>query len=233
MTPIPIVALDLPDEERALSMVRRLADSCGFYKVGSELFTACGPSIVQALRNEGKRVFLDLKFHDIPNTVRSGARSAASSGASLLTVHAIGGREMIEAAVEGAGSACGVLAVTVLTSLDAAAYSRATGRVVHSISDEVSRLAAVSADGGAHGVVCSGQEAARIRAEQGNRLELLVPGIRLEGDAARDQNRVVTPSDGARAGATYLVLGRTVTAATDPVDAMRRVHAELSQEGPS
>jgi orotidine-5'-phosphate decarboxylase len=233
VTPIPIVALDVPDEDRALSMVRQLGDSCAYYKVGSELFTACGPSIVETIRNQGKRIFLDLKFHDIPNTVRSAARSAASCGASLLTVHAIGGREMIEAAAEGAGSGCGVLAVTVLTSLDAPALSIAIGRSVASIPDEVSRLAIVAAEGGAHGVVCSGQEAARVRAEQGNRLAILVPGIRLKGDATHDQSRVVTPSDGARAGATYLVLGRTVTAAQDPVGAMRQVHAELGLNGSS
>lgn len=230
VTPIPIVALDFPDEERALSMVRRLGDSCAFYKVGSELFTACGPSIVEALRNEGKRVFLDLKFHDIPNTVRSASRSAASCGASLLTAHALGGRAMIEAAVEGAGPACGVLAVTVLTSLDAATLAAAIGHRVESIPDEVSRLSAVAAEAGAHGVVCSGQEAERVSREHRGRLAVLVPGIRLPGDAAHDQSRVVTPSDGARAGATYLVLGRTVTAAPEPSEAMRRVHAELAQQ---
>ena len=230
VTPIPIVALDVPDEDRALSMVRQLGDSCAFYKVGSELFTACGPSIVEVLRNDGKRVFLDLKFHDIPNTVRSAARSAATCGASLLTVHAIGGREMIAAAAEGAGEGCRVLAVTVLTSLDAAALSKSIGQPVGSIPDEVSRLAALAAESGAHGVVCSGHEAARVRSERGNRLAILVPGIRLKGDEAHDQSRVVTPSDAARAGATYLVLGRTVTAAPEPVEAMRMVQAELGRQ---
>ena len=228
VTPIPIVALDFPDAEGALSLVRRLGDSCAFYKVGSELFTTCGPSIVEALRNEGKRVFLDLKFHDIPNTVRSASRAAASCGASLLTVHALGGRGMIEAAVEGAGQECGVLGVTVLTSLDAATFGGAIGRRVESIPDEVSRLSTVVAHAGAHGVVCSGQEAERVSREH-RRLAILVPGVRLSGDATHDQSRVVTPEGGARAGATYLVLGRTVTAASDPADAMRRVHAELTK----
>ena len=227
MTPIPIVALDVPDEEKALALVRRLGDSCTFYKIGGELFTACGPSVVEAVRREGKRVFLDLKFHDIPNTVRASARSAGSCGASLITVHAIGGVPMVAAAVEGAGEHCGVLAVTVLTSLDGAALSEVLGRGVESVSDEVWRFSAIAREAGAHGVVCSGQEAGRIAADHGGRLATLVPGVRLAGDSANDQSRVVTPADAARAGATYVVLGRTVTAAKNPAEAMSRVLAEL------
>lgn len=228
MSPVPIVALDLSDLERAIALVRRLGASCDFYKIGSELFTACGPAVVEAVRAEGKRVFLDLKFHDIPNTVRAAARSAASIGASLLTVHATGGPAMIAAGVQGAGEGCGVLAVTVLTSLDSAGLSDILGRRVEVVADEVSRLATVAMAGGAHGVVCSGAEAARVVAEHDGRLATLVPGVRLPGDSADDQRRVVTPSEAARAGAAYIVLGRTVTAATDPVEAMRRVHRELT-----
>ena len=228
MRPIPIVALDVPDSERAMALVQRLGDACEFYKVGSELFTATGPSIVGALRERNKHVFLDLKFHDIPNTVRSAARSAVASGASLITVHAIGGRAMISAAVEGAGDHCRVLAVTVLTSLDAAGYSAVTGKLVSSVPDEVSRLARLAREGGAHGVVCSGHEAARIRAEHEGHLATLVPGVRLAGDATNDQSRVVTPAAAASAGASYVVLGRTVTAAPEPADAMRRVLRELT-----
>jgi len=229
MTPVPIVALDVPDEERALALVKRLGTSCDFYKIGSELFTAVGPSVVDAVRREGKRVFLDLKFHDIPNTVRAAARSAARCGASLITVHSIGGQAMIASAVEGAGGECGVLAVTVLTSLDRDGLSSAHGKAVASVSDEVSRLAQVALEGGARGVVCSGLEAARISEEFGNRLEKLVPGVRLAGDSANDQSRVVTPGDASRAGATYVVLGRTVTGALDPADAMLRVARELAE----
>lgn len=232
MSPVPIVALDVPDAGSALALVRRLGDGCAFYKVGGELFTSSGPSVVEAIRGKGKQVFLDLKFHDIPNTVRSASRSAASCGASLITVHAIGGRAMISAAVEGAGDNCGVLAVTILTSLDQAGLSEALGRPVTSVSDEVSRLARVARDGGAHGVVCSGHEAARISAEHGGRLATLVPGVRLAGDSVNDQSRVVTPSDAASAGATYVVLGRTVTAAAEPTAALERALAELSLKGP-
>ena len=204
------------------------ADTCGFYKIGDELFTAAGPSVVEAVRREGKQVFLDLKFHDIPNTVRASARSAASHGASLITVHAIGGRAMIEAGVEGAGDACGVLAVTVLTAMDASAYSEATGKPVDSVQDEVSRLGRLALESGAHGVVCSGHEVERIRSENQDRLATLVPGVRLAGDSANDQSRVVTPADAARVGATYVVLGRTVTASSEPVVAMKRVLEDLT-----
>jgi orotidine-5'-phosphate decarboxylase len=227
VSPVPIVALDVPDEERALALIHSLGVSCGFYKIGSELFTAAGPSVVDAVRRLGKRVFLDLKFHDIPNTVRAAARAAASCGASLVTVHAIGGVPMVAAAVEGAGRECGVLAVTVLTSLDGPTLSEAIGRRVESVSDEVWRLSAIAREAGAHGVVCSGQEALRIAEDHGGRLATLVPGVRLAGDSANDQSRVVTPADAARARASYVVLGRTVTAAPDPAEAMSRVLSEL------
>ena len=227
MRPVPIVALDVPDAGRALALVRLLGDSCGFYKIGGELFTASGPSVVEAVRNEGKEVFLDLKFHDIPNTVRAAARSAGSAGASLITVHGIGGRSMIAAAVEGARDQCGVLVVTVLTSMDANTYFEAVGNPIASVTDEVVRLAQVAREARAFGVVCSGHEVARVRAETGDGLATLVPGVRLAGDSANDQSRVVTPGDAARAGAVYIVLGRTVTAAADPVAAMELVRAEL------
>ncbi len=227
MSTIPIVALDVPDTERALTIVRQLGDACGFYKIGGELFTARGPSVVEAVRREGKRVFLDLKFHDIPNTVRSSAKSAAACGASLLTVHAWGGRAMMAAAVEGAGPDCGVLGVTVLTSLDESGLSESLGRPVGSVSDEVSRLAGMAKGAGAHGVVCSGHEAARIRREYPG-LRTLVPGVRLAGDSSHDQSRVVTPGEAARAGAAYIILGRTVTGASDPVAALARAATELS-----
>ena len=221
--PIPIVALDFPRADLALAMVDRLGDACKFYKVGGELFTAVGPQIVQTLRALGKDVFLDLKLYDIPNTVRGAARSAASIGAKLLTVHATGGREMVAAAVEGAGSKCGVLGVTILTSLDAAMLREAWGRKSIEVYGEVLRLAGECAAVGAHGVVCSGLEAQKISAKYGEKLKLLVPGIRPAGGKADDQKRTVTASEAAKAGANYIVLGRMITEAKDPASELRSV----------
>jgi len=224
----PIVALDRPDVRAALALVERLGKSCDFYKVGNELFTAAGPQIVEGLRALGKSVFLDLKLHDIPHTVGQAASRAAALGASLLTVHATGGREMLEAAVDGAGEKCGILAVTILTSLDTNGVRRAWGRARLDLSREVLRLSEQAADACAHGVVCSGLEARAVHAALGDRLALLVPGIRRPGDPRHDQRRTVTPLEAARAGASYIVLGRTVTGADDPADAMRSVNRMLS-----
>ena len=221
--PIPIVALDFPSAELALAMVERLGDACKFYKVGGELFTAAGPQVVQILRALGNDVFLDLKLHDIPNTVKGAARSAASIGAKLLTVHATGGREMIQAAVEGAGPSCGVLGVTILTSLDAAMLRSAWGRKSIEVYGEVLRLAGECAAVGAHGVVCSGLEAHKIAAKYGEKLKLLVPGIRPAGGRADDQKRTVTAAEAAKAGANYIVLGRMITEAKEPASELRSV----------
>jgi len=214
--PIPIVALDFPRADVALAMVDRLGDTCRFYKVGGELFTAAGPQVVQALRALGNDVFLDLKLHDIPKTVEGAARSAAEIGAKLLTVHATGGREMLAAAVEGAGERCGVLGVTILTSLDAAMLRSAWGRKTLEVYGEVLRLAGECASVGAHGVVCSGLEASKIGAKYGDKLKLLVPGIRAAGAQTDDQKRAVTAAEAAQAGANYIVLGRMITQAKDP-----------------
>jgi orotidine-5'-phosphate decarboxylase len=214
--PIPIVALDFPRADVALAMVDRLGDTCKFYKVGGELFTAAGPQVVQALRALGNDVFLDLKLHDIPKTVEGAARSAAEIGAKLLTVHATGGREMLAAAVEGAGERCGVLGVTILTSLDAAMLRSAWGRKTLEVYGEVLRLAGDCASVGAHGVVCSGLEASKIGAKYGDKLKLLVPGIRAAGGKMDDQKRAVTAAEAAQAGANYIVLGRMITQAKDP-----------------
>lgn len=227
VTPRAIVALDVPSAERALSLVDRLGDACDFVKVGSELFTAAGPAVVRSLREGGRDVFLDIKLHDIPNTVRGAARSAAALGARLLTVHASGGRAMVEAAVEGAGEGegegCGVLAVTVLTSLDAPSLGAAWGRRVDDVMAEVLRLAEVARAAGAHGIVCSGAESGAVHERFGDALRILVPGIRLPGGSAHDQRRVVTPEGAVRAGASYLVLGRVVTEAADPAATLRAI----------
>jgi orotidine-5'-phosphate decarboxylase len=229
VTATPIVALDVSDLHAARSLVNRLGAACEYYKVGSELFTAVGPQVVRDLREQGKGVFVDLKLHDIPNTVRNAAAAAASMGATLLTVHATGGLDMVRAAVDGAGQECGVLAVTVLTSMDAASIASAWGRDNVDISTEVVRLAKVAVSAGAHGIVCSGGEVAAVRAASEDRLAALVPGIRFADGSRNDQQRVVTPYEAARAGARYLILGRAVTAAADPVLAFSRVGEELDR----
>jgi orotidine-5'-phosphate decarboxylase len=227
MTTTPIVALDVSSADDAMRVVASLGDRCRFYKIGSELFTAAGPSAVTRIRDAGCDVFLDLKLHDIPNTVRGAARSAASLGVRLLTVHASGGLAMLEAAVEGAGDRVGILGVTVLTSFDDVSLAEATGRPGVAVSDEVARLAALTLRANAHGIVCSGAEAGAIRQRFGDRLALLVPGIRMSGGAAHDQRRVVTPAEAAAAGARYIVVGRPVTAAADPRAAMEAVLGDL------
>ena len=228
MTTLPIVALDVPSSDEALRVVERLGDRCRFYKIGSELFTAAGPEVVRRLRAAGCDVFLDLKLYDIPNTVRGAARSAASLGVRLLTVHASGGVDMIAAAVDGAGDDVGILAVTVLTSFDEASLREASGRPGVVASEEVARLAEVAARARAHGIVCSGAEAGSVHERFGDELAVLVPGIRMSGGAAHDQRRVVTPADAAAAGARYIVVGRAVTAAVDPRRAMDAIIADLS-----
>jgi len=224
----PIIALDVSNAEDALEMVEYFGDLCRFYKVGNELFTAAGPAIVQALRARRCDVFLDLKFHDIPNTVAGGVRNAAAMGARLVTVHASGGRSMLEAAVAAAGPNCGVLAVTLLTSLDARDIADAWGRSPDlDVSREVMRLADMAAAAGANGIVCSGQEAGKIRDRFGDRLATLVPGIRAASGAADDQARVATPEGVAASGARYAVVGRMVTGAKDRRAAMEQVRAAL------
>jgi orotidine-5'-phosphate decarboxylase len=227
-TAIPIVALDYPGAAAALSLVSLLGDACRFYKVGSELFTAEGPAIVEAVRREGCDVFLDLKLHDIPNTVAGAVRRIRSMGVRLTTVHASGGRAMIEAAVEAGGDDCGILGVTVLTSLDASSLGEVMVTDHADVRGTVMRLAELAASAGARGIVCSGKEARAVRERFGARLELLVPGIRLPDDSGGDQSRVVTPETAALAGADYLVFGRSVTGASDPAGAMQAMLKRLS-----
>lgn len=225
--PSAIVALDVPTMTSARALVDRLEDTADFFKVGLQLFTAEGPRVVEWLRGIEKRVFLDLKLHDIPNTVRGAAQRASSLGAELLTVHAVGGEAMLRAAVEGGGST-GILAVTVLTSMTQGDLEAARGHAVPSVADEVLRLARAADAAGTHGIVCAGSEVAAVRAAHGERLRTLVPGIRLGGTPTHDQARVITPREARAAGASYVVIGRTVTAADDPAEAMRRVLAELA-----
>jgi orotidine-5'-phosphate decarboxylase len=248
----PIVALDVRDGKAALALIDQLGSSCRFYKVGSELYTAEGPQIVKAIMGRGASVFLDLKFHDIPNTVQGAVRSAALLGVRILTIHASGGKAMMEAAVRGAKEAAMILAadipadvvstgvwdkmtkpqvelfaVTVLTSFDASGLGEAWGRQIGLVRPEVLRLATLAADSGMQGVVCSGEEAAAVRDQLGQRLATLVPGIRMAGGATQDQARVVTPREAAMAGAKYIILGRAVTGAKSPKDAMSEVLSDL------
>jgi len=225
----PIIALDVPNAEDALETVEYFGDLCRFYKVGNELFTAAGPAIVRAIRAHGCDVFLDLKFHDIPNTVAGGVRNAAAMGARLVTVHASGGRAMLDAAVAAAGPACGVLAVTVLTSLGEKDLADAWGRADLDVSAEVMRLADMAAASGAHGIVCSGHEARAVHDRCGDQLAVLVPGIRAASGATDDQARVATPEGVAAAGARYAVVGRMVTAAKDRRAAMEQVNAAFGR----
>jgi orotidine-5'-phosphate decarboxylase len=229
MSTIPIIALDVPTAQDALELVDYFGDQCRFYKVGNELFTAAGPAIVREIRARNREVFLDLKFHDIPNTVAGGVRNAAGMGVRLVTVHAAGGKAMLDAAVEAAGERCGVLAVTVLTSLDESDVAQAWGRSDPlDIGGEVMRLSELAVSAGAHGVVCSGREAATVRSRFKDRLAVLVPGVRASSGAVNDQARVVTPKDAAASGATYVVIGRMVTAASDRRAAMDSVLAALA-----
>jgi orotidine-5'-phosphate decarboxylase len=223
-----IVALDAADAETARALVQKLGESVSFYKVGKELFTAVGPSIVRELAASGKKVFLDLKFHDIPNTVAGAVRSAASLGVSLLTVHASGGSRMLAAAAEAAAQSEAkptVLAVTVLTSL--ATEDLDEVGVTGGVEAQVLRLATLAIRAGCGGIVASAQEATRLRQALGTAFTLVTPGIRPAGGVAADQARVVTPQAAIRAGADYLVVGRPITAAGNPAEAARAILQQI------
>jgi orotidine-5'-phosphate decarboxylase len=218
-------ALDFPTWRAAEPFARAIAPHVGLLKVGLELFTAEGPAAVRGAAALGRPVFLDLKLHDIPATVEGAARGAAATGAGLLTVHAAGGPDMVAAAARGAGPGVRILAVTVLTSLDAAAL----GRIGLSGPPEaaVVRLARLAVAAGAGGLVCSPQEVAAVRAAVGPGPLLVVPGIRPAGAAPGDQARVATPGAAVAAGADVLVIGRPLRDAPDPVAAARAIAAGL------
>ena len=224
-----IIALDRPDTAQAIDLVDRLGDDADYYKVGAELFTVAGPAVVHALRERGKRVFLDLKYHDIPNTVASAVRAARALGVELLTVHAAGGETMLRAAAEAAGEdGPRIVAVTLLTSLSAADVEQVWGRPVQSLRGEVDRLAALALASGLHGVVASPLEVEALKRRHGAGFIVVTPGVRPAGAARDDQSRTATAGDAARAGADYLVVGRPVHAAADPVAALRALRDELA-----
>ena len=218
-----IVALDVPTAADARKIVAAVGDAAVFYKVGKQLFTAEGPQVVRELTAAGKKVFLDLKYHDIPTSVAGAVGEAAKLAADMVTVHASGGGKMLRAAVEAAKARPGmaVLAVTVLTSFDDDDLDKigVRGRVL----DQVMRLAAIALTDGCQGLVASAREARQLRAEFGNEFLLVTPGVRPTGAPAGDQTRVVTPAQAFAAGASHIVVGRPITGASDPAAAVRGI----------
>lgn len=231
-----IVALDLPSAAAAIKMVDRLQGSCRWFKVGMELYYAAGNRLVEQLRQRGLNVFLDLKLHDIPNTVAGAVRSVAGLGASLLTIHAAGGERMMRAAADAATApgAPSLLAVTVLTSMDAAEL-RAVGVADQApdsgdaIRAQVLRLARLARAAGIGGMVCASDEVATLRQAMGPQTRLVVPGIRPADSAGRDdQRRVATAAQAIARGASMLVVGRPITQAADPARAAAEILAEIA-----
>lgn len=228
-----ITALDVPTAEAALALAGRLGDRARFVKVGLELFTAAGPTVVQLLQGQGKLVFLDLKLNDIPNTVAGAARSAARLGVDLMTMHAGCGQAAMAAAAEAlaaaqpgpSGRRPALLAVTVLTSLgpeDLAVTAPGAG----SVADQVQRLASLAWRSGCDGLVCAAADLPALRAELGPQPLAVTPGIRPAGSEVQDQKRVATPRSACRDGADFLVVGRPITGADDPA----RAHADITAE---
>ena len=228
-----IVAIDC-GRERALELADALSGHACWLKVGMTLFYAEGPAIVREMRKRGFKVFLDLKLHDIPHQVRGAAEAAASTGADLLTVHGLGAGPMMAAAVEGAAAAAGdgerakVIAVTVLTSMDQQALESIG--VDAPVADEADRLARLARDNGIDGVVCSPQEATRMRELLGEDALIVTPGVRPAGAALGDQSRVATPAAAIAGGASHIVVGRPITSADDPVTAFVAIVAELVEQ---
>ena len=224
MTANPIyVALDTPDVEAARALAAKLSGHVGGLKLGLEFFMAQGPAGVRAVAELGLPIFLDVKLHDIPNTVAGAARAAAALGATMLTVHASGGPAMVAAAVEAAPDVA-VLAVTVLTSLDARTLA-AVGQP--DAGEQVPRLARLAVEAGARGIVCSPHEIAAVRSAVGPAPLIVVPGIRPAGSQHQDQARVATPEAAIAAGATHIVVGRPITAAGDPAAAAAAIVGQL------
>lgn len=225
-----IVALDLPSKQEVAALVDKLGEAVSFYKIGLELFSAEGPDVVREVTGRGKKVFLDLKLHDIPRTVNRAVSSIAKLGVNLITIHAAGGRAMIAAAAEAAkeagAAAPKILAVTMLTSLDQPDLDDlGIGRAM---PDQVAALGKLACSSGADGIVCSPKEAHKMRALLGPGAILVTPGVRPAGASVGDQKRVATPADAVRDGASCLVVGRPIVQAPDPVAAARAILAEMT-----
>ena len=229
-----IVPLDVPDAAAALALAARLDPKLCRVKVGKELFTAEGPSVVARLQERGFEVFLDLKFHDIPNTVAAACRSAARLGVWMVNVHASGGEAMMRAAREAIAGATRpplLIAVTVLTSLSDAELTQIG--FSGSAEENVVRLARLTRASGLDGVVCSALEAPAIRQATGSDFSLVTPGIRLRGGDKGDQSRVVTPAEAIKLGANYLVIGRSITHSADPAATLESIRKSLEESSPA
>src|SRR5690606_26134952 len=220
-----IVALDVESADAAERLADRLP-GLRWVKVGSVLMGREGPDLVRRLARRGLRVFLDLKWHDIPNTVAGAVAGAVEAGAAMATVHTLGGRAMMEAAARSAGASLALVGVTVLTSHDPAGYDRALGRHGTDLDREVIRLAGEAMAAGVAGIVCSPREVGMLRPGVGPRPWIVVPGIRRAADAAGDQVRTATPAEAVRQGATHLVVGRPIIAAADPAVAWEAIQRE-------
>lgn len=225
-----IVALDYSTPDQAMVMAQQLDPTRCRLKVGKELFTAAGPQLVEQLQKSGFEVFLDLKFHDIPNTVAKAVLAAARMGVWMVNVHASGGAQMLQTTRDALNAKGGhqplLIAVTVLTSMDAAGL-KATG-IDQSLFERVLLLAHLSQDAGFDGVVCSAQESAMLKAELGAKFKLITPGIRPHFAVTGDQKRIMTPAQAMTAGSDYLVIGRPITQADDPMKALELIEEELS-----
>jgi orotidine-5'-phosphate decarboxylase len=225
-----IVALDVPSAAHARQVVQTIGEAAITYKIGKQLFTAEGPQVVRDLVSSGRKVFLDLKFHDIPNTVAGAVKSAAELGVNMMSVHASGGSRMLRAAVEAASQSAArptVLAVTVLTSLSDSDLAEVG--IAGNVATQVLRLGALARNTGCEGLVASAQEARELRRELGKGFAIVTPGIRPAGSASGDQARVVTPRDAIAAGATYLVVGRPILDAPDPAKAADGIVQDIEQ----
>src|SRR5208283_2563804 len=223
-----IVALDVPGATQARQIVQAIGGAATTYKIGKQLFTAEGPQVVRDLVSSGRKVFLDLKFHDIPNTVAAAVKAAAELGVSMITVHASGGGKMLRAAAEAAAqspAAPMILAVTVLTSLSDSDLQELG--IASNVLTQALRLGALARAAGCRGLVASAQEAQELRRKLGEGFAIVTPGIRPAGSAAGDQARVVTPRDAIAAGATYLVVGRPILDAPDPAKAAEQIVQEI------
>jgi orotidine-5'-phosphate decarboxylase len=227
-----IVALDFPEPESALALVKRLSPKQCKIKIGKELFTVAGPALVENIVGRGFDVFLDLKFHDIPTTVSRACSAAARLGVWMMNVHALGGSQMIAAARDALGTAANrplLIAVTILTSMNEKDLKEIG--ISASPGDSALRLAGLASQYGADGIVCSAHEAASIRSRFGEEFLRVTPGIRLPDSDSDDQKRIMTPSHALQSGASYLVIGRPVTRAEDPVAVLRRIESSLEESG--